>query len=81
MFPPSYNPSIASTSHSETYGKFVSITGYIKSSGAEECAKPNACPNSCLTTVSSAGNDIESTANIVILDFRIWFCDASAIRT
>ena len=67
MFPPSYNASIASISQSEMYGKFVSIVGNIKSSGAVECAKPNACPISCLATVSSAVSERVSTANIVIL--------------
>ncbi len=62
---------MASTSHSDAYGKFVSIIGYIKSSGSEECAKPKAWPNSCLTTVSSAAKDMLFTSNIVTLDLRI----------
>jgi hypothetical protein len=44
--PLSYNDSIADKSHSEMYGYSISIVGYIKSSIADECANPIACPNS-----------------------------------
>jgi len=41
-FIPSYSPDIASIIHFDMYGRSVSKTGYIKSSGADECARPNA---------------------------------------
>ncbi len=53
MFPPSYNAVIASTSHSDTYGKLVSITGNAEMLANPKMGELNEMQRECVDEIAA----------------------------